>query len=470
MNKPHIDKVVEVLLASVGFMDSRQLSIRCTQLFDWCSQLSYSIGFYDFSVKSVMSNVLQQCAAGLRKGCGEHECMYRALWSSLLPQLTPKDSACAANQLRALFPGQSPDSNVMDPFQALPGPVHGQLEEIARQAGDTFEPQKLKDSFRVHEYTHSIGILTEAPHRTLNVLSMCAAAIGRQLVYIGYGHCRMGISYLYGKETDDGCWTDGVLTLAIRRAVEHKIPTWIVLDGPVTPKLMEPLHSLLDRRKRLWLPTSESIRVASSLRIIFLIDPASASSLSSETKRKLGRVNMLTQAESHAAILGKRKRAGECAQSAQVPETSLVRRRSFEPCWSVHQNIDMCGQGDVEIVSDWRSKTTIEALKWIVEQRGYSAFTVSNGEPRFGHAAIKKFDYQLTPAHCKPISTCCNHPCLIYIYHPDVCHHPDASTLNLSSEEPVSLQDSGSKNKQPTSAAPPGQNTTACSTPVSKPA
>ena len=86
------------------------------------------------------------------------------------------------------------------------------------------------------------------------------------------------------------------------------------------------------------------------------------------------------------------------------------------PGWSAHQNIDMCGQGDVEIIRNWRATHSIEDLQRIVEQKGYSAFTVSSGEPSFDHAALKRFPYQLTAGHCKPITTCCNHPCTIYIW------------------------------------------------------
>ena len=66
--------------------------------------------------------------------------------------------------------------------------------------------------------------------------------------------------------------------------------------------------------------------------------------------------------------------------------------------WSEHQNIDMCGQGDVEIIHNWRSTHSVDDLKRIVEQKGYSAVCVGS----FGHAALKKFPYQLTPGHCKP--------------------------------------------------------------------
>merc|ERR1711977_652759 len=64
----------------------------------------------------------------------------------------------------------------------------------------------------------------------------------------------------------------------------------------------------------------------------------------------------------------------------------------------------------------WCATHSIEDLQRIVEQKGYSAFTVSSGQPSFGHAALKKFPYQLTAGHCKPITTCCNHPCTIYIW------------------------------------------------------
>jgi len=52
----------------------------------------------------------------------------------------------------------------------------------------------------------------------------------------------------------------------------------------------------------------------------------------------------------------------------------------------------------------------------MVLDKGYSCFTVSNGDPSFPFAAMKKFDYQVTKDNCKPITSCCNHPCKIYIY------------------------------------------------------
>jgi len=71
----------------------------------------------------------------------------------------------------------------------------------------------------------------------------------------------------------------------------------------------------------------------------------------------------------------------------------------------------MCGQGDIQIIHNWRASHTIENLKRIVEEKGYSAISVGS----FGHAALKKFDYQLTVSHCKATSGYTNQ---LYIWYP----------------------------------------------------
>lgn len=72
--------------------------------------------------------------------------------------------------------------------------------------------------------------------------------------------------------------------------------------------------------------------------------------------------------------------------------------------WTEHQNIDMCGQGDMELVGGWKQNSSIEKLKEMVIKKGYSCFTVSAGEPSFDFAAMKKFNYQVEAEHCKPIT------------------------------------------------------------------
>ena len=63
------------------------------------------------------------------------------------------------------------------------------------------------------------------------------------------------------------------------------------------------------------------------------------------------------------------------------------------------------------IIRDWKKRHSIADLKKIVEEKGYSGFSVGN----FGHAALKRFDYQLTVGHCKPTK---GYTCTIHIYDP----------------------------------------------------
>ena len=79
--------------------------------------------------------------------------------------------------------------------------------------------------------------------------------------------------------------------------------------------------------------------------------------------------------------------------------------------WAQYQNIDMCGQGDVELIKDWRSKYSLEDLKHKVEENNWSAISI--GE--FGFAVLKNFDYNLEPSRCKPTMGYKN---TLYIYTP----------------------------------------------------
>ena len=79
--------------------------------------------------------------------------------------------------------------------------------------------------------------------------------------------------------------------------------------------------------------------------------------------------------------------------------------------WTKYQNIDMCFQGDVQIIDNWRSKHSVAEMKRIVEQNNWSAICVGS----FDHAALKNFDFQLRPHHCKPSQ---GYTCTIFVYTP----------------------------------------------------
>jgi hypothetical protein len=78
--------------------------------------------------------------------------------------------------------------------------------------------------------------------------------------------------------------------------------------------------------------------------------------------------------------------------------------------WTVYENVDMYKLGDMEFITG-PIASDVEQLKEICMQKGYSAFSIGN----FGHAALKKFNAQVTVDDCTPSRGYTNS---IYIFHP----------------------------------------------------
>ena len=94
----------------------------------------------------------------------------------------------------------------------------------------------------------------------------------------------------------------------------------------------------------------------------------------------------------------------------QQPKTVDASSEGYH--WTVHENVDMCGQGDKELIHNWKEKYTIDQLKQLSIEKGYTAFSVSDSS--FNFAGMKQFDYQLTPEECQPSQGYTNK---IYILH-----------------------------------------------------
>ena len=102
-----------------------------------------------------------------------------------------------------------------------------------------------------------------------------------------------------------------------------------------------------------------------------------------------------------------------CAAS-KVDQTAA---RAQKGSWVCLQNVDMCGQGDVDGVGDWKAEgKSVEDLRRIAEERGHMAFSIDPSGRHFRHCAFKRFDFQLTAAHCTPSPGYTNE---IHIFTPD---------------------------------------------------
>jgi len=65
--------------------------------------------------------------------------------------------------------------------------------------------------------------------------------------------------------------------------------------------------------------------------------------------------------------------------------------------------MDMYGVGNIEKINNWKNTHSIDDLKKIAIDKGYSGFAVSNGEPSFHEAYFKKYGFKLKKKHLAPI-------------------------------------------------------------------
>merc|ERR1712004_181094 len=87
---------------------------------------------------------------------------------------------------------------------------------------------------------------------------------------------RITMDKLIGKMEGDK-WVDGSFTKVFRKMINDQdncgdcVNKWIVLNGEVDPENIEPLNSVLDDNKKLFLSSGEILALTPSIRIIFLV-------------------------------------------------------------------------------------------------------------------------------------------------------------------------------------------------------
>ena len=178
MGEPDLLLILEVQLAAAGFAEHSELAHKAGGLIEWFKSNLNQSDFYDFGLRGLKGLVL----AGTRylnQCSSEVECLVRAIWASMLPQLSPADTARASQQLREVFPQHQLGSE--DLLSQLPASVRKCLQKEDKRA-----LEKLSGFLVSTELRHGLGLLSSCPHETLHTLSMCAHHIGRQIVYIGH--------------------------------------------------------------------------------------------------------------------------------------------------------------------------------------------------------------------------------------------------------------------------------------------
>jgi len=107
-----------------------------------------------------------------------------------------------------------------------------------------------------------------------------------------------------------------------------------------------------------------------------------------------------------------------------------------EGYWTEYHGIDMCHQGDVDIVGEWRKNTTIDELKKKVEKNNWSAISVSPFDKSYSHAALKNFDYQLSSEHCEEQE----YEVTLYIYNRPATKNNNNKNKKKNKDDAVNLK------------------------------
>ncbi|KAK6493365.1 dynein heavy chain 6 [Huso huso] len=284
MMVPNYALIAEVILYSEGFVSSKILARKMTQMYKLCSEQLSQQDHYDFGMRAVKSVLVM--AGSLKRenpDLSEDVVLIRALRDSNLPKFLTDDALLFSGILSDLFPGviipdhdygvlQSTIVEVMlkRDLQALPSMIHKviQLYEtmIVRHGVMLVGPTGGGKTTVYTVLANTLEALHSAGENNPYYLPVKTYVLNPKSVTMGE---------LYGEvNTLTLEWRDGLMALSVRAATndtsdDHK---WIISDGPVDALWIENMNTVLDDNKMLCLANSERIKLTPSIHMVFEVE------------------------------------------------------------------------------------------------------------------------------------------------------------------------------------------------------
>eukprot|EP01022_Parablepharisma_sp_SALTPOND_P013750 TRINITY_DN1846_c1_g1_i1.p2 TRINITY_DN1846_c1_g1~~TRINITY_DN1846_c1_g1_i1.p2 ORF type:complete len:5107 (+),score=843.18 TRINITY_DN1846_c1_g1_i1:25620-40940(+) len=239
---------------------------------------------YDFGLRAIISAI--KYAGEYRQKLSEKEIdseklrdiVYKALDDLISPQLVAEDNEIFENLLGEMFSQQIPKQD---------------NEELIIAIEKLFDEQKLTHNNFLKLKMLQLYSLTRIRHgnmivgQTLSGKTTCWQILARALTLLrskggqeAYPQVKwhainpkaVTVDELFGYNKNKE-WQPGVIPTILKNACEEALPegkeSWLVLDGPVDPKWIESLNSLLDDNKCLTIGNGERISLNSRVRILF---------------------------------------------------------------------------------------------------------------------------------------------------------------------------------------------------------
>ncbi|GAB1605440.1 dynein axonemal heavy chain 6 isoform X2 [Argonauta hians] len=292
MMVPDYCLIAEVILYSEGFLSSKILAQKITQMYKLCSEQLSQQDHYDFGLRAIKS-VLVMAGSSKQKNRDQNEnlLLIRSLRDSNLPKFLKEDSDLFQAILQDLFPESEVPTSDYGDFQSG---IINVMKNNNLEAVDSM----VKKVIELHE-TMLIrhGVMLIGPtgggkttiYQTLqSVLTSLSEAEeeGSNSVYRPV-ECSvlnpksLNIEELYGgmnKLTME--WHDGLLALTVRAACNDPTNSeqWVICDGPVDAPWIENMNTVLDDNKMLCLANSERIYLTPYIHMLFEVHDLAAAS------------------------------------------------------------------------------------------------------------------------------------------------------------------------------------------------
>ncbi|OQR98203.1 dynein heavy chain [Achlya hypogyna] len=282
MGRPDNNLIAEVILASEGFAEAKDIASKVVSLYTLSRQLLTPQQHYDWGLRALKAvlntggKLLQMAkkAAGSRLApAAETEILIKAVRINTLSKLTFGDSQRFLALIGDVFPGIASADIAGGDLEAAIRVVMEQ-KPFGLQADDLQirKMLQLKESLDQRMGCVVVGPSGSGKSTVWQVLQAAMIKCGQLVKTHIMNPKSMPRERLLGHmDLDTREWHDGVLTDAARKVVKEpeNVRSWIVCDGDVDPEWIESLNSVLDDNHLLTLPNGERINFGPNVNFVF---------------------------------------------------------------------------------------------------------------------------------------------------------------------------------------------------------
>lgn len=314
---PDFRMIAEVILYSQGFRESKDLSLKITQLYKLSSEQLSPQDHYDFGMRALKSILVM--AGDLKRSqpdVSENLTLIVACNDSNIPKFVAEDIPLFRGIMQDLFPGITfPEREYGELFLRM----YRDMEAKSLENVDSWVKKGIQfyETLIVRHGVMLVGVTNTGKSEILNCIAnaltfMAEDGVDNKVakpVHQSVINPKSILMHeLYGVlDPMTSEWRDGVLASIakenVRASEESKDHRWIVFDGPVDTLWIESLNSVLDDSKLLCLDSGERIKLPETMHLIFEV--ADLAVASPATVSRCGMVYLDANDLPWEAIVGK---------------------------------------------------------------------------------------------------------------------------------------------------------------------